>query len=170
MWSIVGGSGFEKFEGFEVIRELDRSTPFGVCSSGLKLVRVSNTEAIFLPRHGSNHELLPSEVNYRANIYAIKRHGATKLISMSAVGSLKKDYKPGDLVIPFQFIDRTKSIRKHTFCGEGLVGHVSLAKPVSAPLSDIVLKLRETLGFNIHFNGTAVCIEGPCFSTQAESK
>jgi 5'-methylthioadenosine phosphorylase len=169
MWAVIGGSGFEKFDGFEVLRLLDRATPFGEASSGLKKVRIGGTECIFVSRHGDHHELMPSEVNYRANIFALKRAGAKGIISFSAVGSLRAEYKPGDLVVPSQYIDRTKSLRAHTFCGEGLVGHTSLAKPVCESLSRKLQELAAAKTWDSHFGQTYVCIEGPNFSTIAES-
>ena len=143
MWAIIGGSGFEKFDGFEVVEELDRSTPFGLSSSGFKKVKIQGEEALFLSRHGESHELLPSEVNFRANIFALKKYGAQAIVTFSAVGSLRADLKPGDMVLSTQYIDRTKSIRNHTFCGEGIVGHMSLAKPVNETM---VSKLKEMCG------------------------
>lgn len=173
MWAIIGGSGFESFEGVQEIRDLERSTPFGEASSGLRLIEFGGEEVIFLSRHGKHHELTPSEVNYRANIFALKKYGVTKIISVSAVGSLRKELPPGDLVIASQYIDRTKGIREHTYLGKGLVGHVSLAKPTWKGASDLVRKLavdpKAGLDFKIHFDKTYVCIEGPYFSTQAES-
>ncbi len=178
MWAVIGGSGFESFEGVTEIRALDRSTPFGDASSGLRLIEFSGREIIFLSRHGRHHELTPSEVNYRANIFALKKHGVRKVISVSAVGSLQKELAPGDLVVASQYIDRTKGIRSHTFLGGGLVGHVSLAKPVWAAAARAIRKLAgeraplektPSLDFKIHFDKTYVCIEGPYFSTQAES-
>ncbi len=170
MWGLIGGSGFENFEGFEVIEELDSSTPFGECSSGFKRVRVGGRELLFISRHGESHELLPSEINYRANIYALKRYGATKILSVSAIGSLKKEFEPGDLVVPSQYIDRTKSLRAHSFCGDGVVGHVSLAKPICPSLRMELDLLSKNFDFRTHFDATYVCIEGPYFSTQSESR
>jgi len=169
MWAVIGGSGFESFEGVEEVRDLDRATPFGQASSGLRLIRFESQEIVFLSRHGRHHELLPSEVNYRANLYALKSLGVDRIISVSAVGSLRKELPPGDLVIASQYIDRTKGVRRHTFLGEGLVGHVSLAKPVFKSGVDTVRRLAGGLGFNVHFDKAYVCIEGPYFSTQAES-
>lgn len=171
--AIIGGSGFENFEGFQVIEKLDRETPFGLCSSGLKKVKINNIECLFLSRHGEHHEHLPSEVNYAANIFALKKHGARAIVSFSAVGSLKKEYKPGDVVFPNQYIDRTKSQRRVTFLGQGLIGHVSLAKPICGVMENNlknVLKKMAPNDFDFHFGATYVCIEGPYFSTQAESK
>ncbi len=169
MWALIGGSGFENFEEFEVLEELNTETPFGPASSGLKRVKLGNQEIIFLSRHGAHHELLPSEINYRANIYALKQHGAKAVLSVSAIGSLAKEYKPGDMVIPFQYIDRTKSLRESSFFGGGLIGHVSLAKPVSHTLIEQVRPIAQDVDFDIHFGGTYICIEGPYFSTKAES-
>ena len=169
MWAIIGGSGFEKFDGFEVVKNLPLETPFGMASSGFKKVRVGGHEALFLSRHGEHHELLPTEINYRANIYALKAQGAKAIVSFSAVGSLRAEFKPGDMVVPFQYIDRTKGIRKHSFCGEGVVGHMSLAYPVCVEMARKVEGLAEEEDFTAHFGGTYVCIEGPNFSTLAES-
>lgn len=170
MLAIIGGSGFENFEEFEFIAELDRQTPFGECSSGFKKVRISGQDCLFISRHGKNHEQLPSEVNYRANIFALKKHGAKAIVSFSAVGSLRQEFKPGDLVITDQYIDRTKGLRKHTFLGEGIVGHVSLAKPICKKMEQQLKKASQKFEFETHFSGTYICIEGPYFSTQAESK
>ncbi len=169
MWSIIGGSGFESFEGVEEVRDLDRSTPFGMASSGLRLIKFGGQEVVFLSRHGRHHELLPTEVNYRANIYALKKLGVTRVISVSAVGSLRKELAPGDLVVASQYIDRTKGVRAHSFLGGGIVGHVSLAKPVWKTGTETMRELAKGLGFNVHFDKAYVCIEGPYFSTQAES-
>jgi 5'-methylthioadenosine phosphorylase len=169
MWAIIGGSGFEKFDGFEVIKALPRETPFGMAASGFKKVRVNGVEALFLSRHGEHHEWLPSEVNYRANIFALKAQGAKAIVSFSAVGSLQTEFEPGHMVLPMQYIDRTKGIRKHTFCGEGLVGHMSLAHPVCDKMARKVDALAKKENFTSHLGGTYVCIEGPNFSTYAES-
>jgi 5'-methylthioadenosine phosphorylase len=173
MLGIIGGSGFEKFEEFETVSLLDRETPFGLASSGMKKVKVEGIEFLFISRHGEHHEHLPSEINYRANIYAMKKHGAKAVVSFSAVGSLQKEFAPGDMVVPYQYIDRTKSLRKHTFLGEGLIGHISLAKPVCEVMCEKALELvmQNNLNteFKTHFGQTYVCIEGPYFSTKAES-
>lgn len=169
MWAIIGGSGFEKFDGFEVVEKLDVQTPFGPASSGFKRVRLGKDECLFLSRHGEHHELLPTEVNYRANIFALKKYGAKAVMSFSAVGSLRAQLKPGDMVIPTQYIDRTKGIRPSSFCGGGVVGHVSLAQPVCQSLATKALKLSESGDWETHFGQTYICIEGPHFSTFAES-
>ena len=170
MWAVIGGSGFEKFDGFKVIEELDRETPFGQASSGLKKVEINGNECLFLSRHGSSHELLPTEVNYRANIFALKKHGAKAIITFSAVGSLRAELKPGDMAVTTQYIDRTKGIRKHTFCGDGVVGHMSLAKPVNSGMVDKLKELCQNRSWDCHFEKTYVCMEGPNFSTIAESE
>lgn len=169
MWAIIGGSGFEKFDEFETVGLLDRETPFGLTSSGFKKVKVAGTECLFISRHGEHHELMPTEVNYRANIYALKKLGAKAIMSFSAVGSLQAQYEPGHMVVPFQYIDRTKGLRKHTFCGEGIVGHMSLAHPVCKSMAELAQGLAKKEDFVSHFGGTYVCIEGPNFSTLSES-
>ncbi len=165
MWAIIGGSGFEKFEGFETVAKLPTATPFGEASSGLKKVKVGGREALFISRHGEHHELLPSEINYRANIFALKAAGAKAIVSFSAVGSLRAELAPGDMVIPMQYVDRTKGMRKHTFCGDGVVGHMSLAHPVCEQMAHAVVTLAKQESFKTHAAGTYVCIEGPNFST-----
>ncbi len=169
MVGVIGGSGFEKFDDFKTLELLSTETPFGKASSGFKKVSVDGTELLFISRHGEHHELLPSEINYRANIYALKKMGVTSIISFSAVGSLRKDLAPGDLVIPYQYIDRTKGLRSSTFLGDGLVGHVSLARPICEVMAEKLKSIHQDFNFNIHFNKTYICIEGPYFSTQAES-
>lgn len=169
MWGIFGGSGFEKFDDFEVVKNLPRETPFGLAASGFKKVRVNGAEALFMSRHGEQHEHLPSEVNYRANIYAMKAAGAKAIVAFSAVGSLQAEYAPGHMVLPLQYIDRTKGVRKHSFCGEGIVGHMSLAHPVCETMARKVDALAKKEAFTSHLGGTYICIEGPNFSTYAES-
>ncbi len=173
MLGIIGGSGFEKFDEFETVEILNRETPFGEASSGFKKARVAGVEFLFISRHGDHHEHLPSEINYRANIYALKKMGVKALVSFSAVGSLQKEFAPGDLVIPYQYIDRTKSLREHTFLGKGLIGHVSLAKPICETMASRAYELAQAIStkmaFKTHFGQTYVCIEGPYFSTKAES-
>jgi 5'-methylthioadenosine phosphorylase len=169
MFGIIGGSGFEKFDEFETIHLLDRTTPFGEASSGFKKVRVAGQEFLFISRHGDHHELLPGEINYRANIFALKKQGAKAVVSFSAIGSLEQSCKPGDLVIPDQYIDRTKGVRAHTFLGGGLIGHVSLAKPICEVMAERLKPLARKQSFETHFKKTYVCIEGPYFSTKAES-
>ncbi len=169
MIGVIGGSGFEKFEAFETVELLPRETPFGLTSSGFKKVRVDGTEFLFISRHGDHHELLPSEINYRANIYALKKMGVSAIVSFSAIGSLQKELAPGDLVVPYQYIDRTKSLRVSTFLGQGVIGHVSLAKPICEVMGEQLKGLAGKYSFKTHFGQTYVCIEGPYFSTKAES-
>ena len=169
MWAIIGGTGFEKFEGFKTIEELDRDTPFGKTSKGFKRVQLGGEEILFIPRHGTDHDQLPSEVNYRANIWALKKMGASKLLSFSAVGSLVNECAPGDLVVPHQFIDKTKSLRKTSYCGDGIVGHVPLAEPTSKVLISALQGIATGFSFSTHFDKTLVVIEGPYFSSKAES-
>lgn len=169
MWGVIGGSGFEKFDGFETVKVLPRETPFGLTSSGFKKVRINGSEALFISRHGEHHEVTPTEVNYRANIFAMKQHGARAISSFSAVGSLREELPPGHMVIPLQYIDRTKGIRKHSFCGDGLVGHMSLANPVCEAVAKKVYEIAKSEKVPVHFGGTYICIEGPNFSTYAES-
>ncbi|MCB0362366.1 MAG: MTAP family purine nucleoside phosphorylase, partial [Bdellovibrionales bacterium] len=170
MWAILGGSGFENFDGFEFVSALPRETPFGLASSGLSRVKLDGRDCLFISRHGEKHELLPSEVNYRANIWVLKKYGAKAIISLSAVGSLRIEYEPGDMVIPWQYLDRTKGIRVSTFCGDGLVGHVSLANPICLPLAFAAKELSASIGLKSHVGQTYVCIEGPYFSTKADSR
>jgi 5'-methylthioadenosine phosphorylase len=169
MWAIIGGSGFESFPEFKVIENIDLSTPFGSPSSGLKKVELFSTEIIFLSRHGQHHELLPSEINYCANIFALKKLGVSKILSISAAGSLREELHPGDMVIPNQYINYTHK-RLSSFCGDGVTGHVSLAKPISHELAFEIEKIKSQFTFPIHFNRTYICIEGPHFSTGAESQ
>ncbi len=170
MWGIIGGSGFEESDHVVVLEELDRNTLFSNASTGLKRVRVGESEVIFIPRHGAHHELLPTEVNYRANIFALKQHGARRILSLSTVGSLAKEVKPGDAAVPNQYIDRTKGQRQATFCGQGVVGHVSLAHPTCPACTEHARQAAKDAGFQMHFEKTYVCMEGPAFSTKAESR
>jgi len=169
MYAILGGSGFEKFEQFQVVENIKIETPWGAHSSGMKRVKIGGNECIFLSRHGEHHEKLPSEVNFRANIFAFKKLGVKAVLSFSAVGSLRKEFKPGDMVLVSQYIDRTKGIRPHTFLGDGLVGHVSLAKPVCDKPVKAIEKMSSKYDFKCHFGQTYICIEGPYFSTKSES-
>lgn len=169
MIAVIGGSGFESFDGFKVLERISLQTPFGAHSTGLKLVEIDGHQSLFLSRHGEHHELTPSEINYRANIFALKKAGAHGILSVSAVGSLREQHAPGNLVIPNQFFDRTKGIRKSSFCGDGVVGHVSLAHPVCSSAAKKVANFAKEAEVNVHLGGTYVCMEGPQFSTYAES-
>jgi 5'-methylthioadenosine phosphorylase len=168
---IIGGSGLYKMEALKEVQELEIDTPFGKPSDALILGKLDDTPVVFLARHGRNHHLLPSDLPFRANIYAMKSLGVEYLISASAVGSLQQEAKPLDMVIPDQFIDRTKN-RISTFFGEGIVAHITFGDPVCGQLSQVLgdavasLNLAEV---NLHRGGTYVCMEGPAFSTKAES-
>ncbi|HUU51127.1 MAG TPA: S-methyl-5'-thioadenosine phosphorylase [Nitrospinota bacterium] len=166
---VIGGSGLYKMEGLEVIEKKNLSTPFGDPSDSFIIGSLDGADVVFLPRHGTGHRILPSELNFRANIYGMKELGAEWIISVSAVGSMKENLYPGDIVIPDQFFDRTKK-RINTFFGDGVVAHVPFADPVCPDLSSILFKAGEKIGAKIHKGGTYLCIEGPQFSTRAESK
>jgi 5'-methylthioadenosine phosphorylase len=168
---IIGGSGLYQMEELKEIEEIKIETPFGEPSDALITGKLDNVPVVFLARHGRSHHLLPSEVPYRANIYALKKLGVEYIISASAVGSLKKKIKPLDLVIPDQFIDRTKN-RIATFFGEGIVAHITFGDPLCGNLAQIVadaIKDLELPEVKLHFGGTYLCMEGPAFSTRAES-
>ncbi len=169
MWAVFGGSGFEKFDGFNVIEEIHVDTPFGKPSAPIMRATINGAPVLFLSRHGKKHEFTPSHINYRANIFAMKKCGASKILSLSAVGSLQKELKPGDCVVPTQYLDRTKT-RPFTFCGEGMVAHVSLANPVDLNLVEKVKPFLSAQDFNIHYGKTYICMEGPAFSTKVESR
>ena len=156
-------------EGLGQIREIAVQTPFGKPSDKLVRGRLGNAELIFLPRHGRGHRLLPTEVNFRANIFALKKLGVERIISVSAVGSLQENIAPGHLVIPDQFIDRTTQ-RPSTFFGKGLVAHVGLADPFCKHLSGVLVESARAEKAQVHAGGTYLCMEGPQFSTRAESR
>lgn len=165
---VIGGSGLYQMEGLEQIREVRVETPFGKPSDVYVRGNLAGAELIFLPRHGRGHRWLPTEVNFRANIYGMKKLGVERIISVSAVGSLREEIAPGHVVIPDQFIDRTTQ-RTSTFFGAGIVAHVSLADPFCAALCDGLIHSAEKEGANVHRKGTYLCMEGPQFSTRAES-
>lgn len=166
---IVGGSGLYEMEGFQSHKKHKVSTPFGQPSDSIIEGRLHKRTVFFLPRHGIGHKLLPTEINYRANIYALKKLGVRNIVSVSAVGSLQKQFKPGDFVLADQFVDRTKGMRKSSFFGQGCVGHVSMAHPVCSRTQLQALHAGKNLKIEIHPQGTYVCMEGPNFSTRAES-
>jgi 5'-methylthioadenosine phosphorylase len=168
---IIGGSGLYKMEALKDIEEIQIDTPFGPPSDAVILGTLDGTPAAFLARHGRNHTLMPTELPFRANIYALKSLGVDYIISASAVGSLQAEIKPLDMVIPDQFIDRTRH-RVSTFFGEGIVGHISFGEPICMEVAKILGDAVESLqleGVTLHRGGTYVCMEGPAFSTQAES-
>lgn len=166
---VIGGSGLYEIEGLKNLRRKKLSTPFGKPSDEFVLGDLNGVMLVFLPRHGRGHLYSPSEINYRANIYGMKKLGVDHLISMSAVGSMKEHIPPGDVVIIDQFIDRTKGIRKHTFLEKGIVGHVSCAYPVCPSLSQAAYEATKKVTPTAHMGGTYLCMEGPQFSTKAES-
>jgi 5'-methylthioadenosine phosphorylase len=166
---IIGGSGLYGMPGLTEVREERVETPFGEPSEVLVLGKLEGREVAFLARHGKGHRILPSELNFRANIYAMKKLGVTSILSVSAVGSLKEEHKPTDFVIPDQFIDRTFA-RKSTFFGDGVVGHVAFGDPVCPIVADVFVKACAEVGVVGKKGGTYVCMEGPQFSTRAESK
>ncbi len=165
---IIGGSGLYSMPGFEAERETDVETPWGRPSDAYVIGRLEGKEVAFLARHGRGHRLSPSELNFRANIYGFKVLGVERIISLSAVGSLKEEHRPQDFVLPDQFYDRTKS-RVSTFFGEGLVVHISFADPVCPQLFDVLHKACLDAGVTVKRGGTYLCMEGPQFSTKAES-
>jgi len=166
---VIGGSGLYDLEGLEDIREEQVSTPFGEPSDSVLIGRLGETELVFLPRHGRGHRFNPSEVNYRANVFAMKQLGVSWIISVSAVGSLKEEIVPGHMVLVDQFIDRTKGVRASTFFEGGVVGHVGFGDPICETLRQILLGACREVGAIAHDGGTYVCMEGPAFSTRAES-
>jgi 5'-methylthioadenosine phosphorylase len=166
---VIGGSGLYQMAGLKAVREVTVSTPFGRPSDKLVRGRLGNSELVFLPRHGKGHRWLPTEVNFRANIFAMKKLGVERIISISAVGSLREEIAPGHLVVPNQFIDRTTQ-RPSTFFGAGLVAHVSMADPFCGELSGVLEQSARQTGATVHRGGTYLCMEGPQFSTRAESQ
>lgn len=166
---VIGGSGLYQMPGLTAMEPLTAATPFGEASDGIVRGRLGETTVVFLPRHGRAHSNSPSTLNYRANIYALKSLGVTHVLSVSAVGSLREEIAPGDLVVPHQFIDRT-SLRATTFFDRDVVAHVSMADPVCPLMAAAVAEAARSTGANTHVGQTYVCIEGPRFSTRAESR
>jgi len=166
---IIGGSGIYKLDGVDLNAEHEVETPFGAPSDKVLELSVGGDSFFFLPRHGRGHYLNPSEINYRANIYALKSLGVDTIVSISAVGSLKDDHAPGDFVLVDQFIDWTKGQRKRTFFEDGVVGHVSVAYPINQDLKSRIADVLEMTDIKFARTGSYVCIEGPQFSSRAES-
>ena len=166
---VIGGSGIYQIEGLQNIREVEIDTPFGKPSDSYIIGELEGKKIAFLPRHGRGHRILPSEINYRANIIGFKMLGVTQIISISAVGSMKKEIEPLNIVIPDQLFDRTK-LRTSTFFGDGVVAHIAFDKPFCPALSKILYEAASGLGLKTHLGGTYICIEGPQFSTKAESR
>ncbi len=168
-FGVIGGSGLYEMEGLKDIKEVEIKTPFGSPSDAYITGILDGVKMVFLPRHGRKHKLIPSELNYRANIFGMKMLGVDRIISVSAVGSMREKIEPGHVVIVDQFFDRTKG-RVSTFFGNGIVGHVEFADPVCSKLSDLLYEAGKEVKTTIHRGGTYICIEGPQFSTRAESK
>ena len=169
MVGVIGGSGLYEMEGLEEVQTISLTTPLGDPSDSFVVGRLEGIKIAFLPRHGKGHRISPSSLNFRANIYAMKVLGVQWIIGVSAVGSMKESIHPGDMIIPDQFIDRTTA-RPNTFFSDGIVGHISFADPVCPVLSQILYQAGREVGATVHKNGTYLCIEGPQFSTRAESK
>jgi 5'-methylthioadenosine phosphorylase len=166
---VIGGSGVYQMAGIERLREHSISTPFGEPSDNVIEAQIDGKTIFFLPRHGRGHRWLPSEVNYRANIYALKSLGVTHVLAVSAVGIMQEHIQPGDLVIPDQIYDRTKGLRPSTFFGGGIVGHVEFADPFCPDFRGWIETAARRVTTHVHSGGGYVCIEGPQFSTRAES-
>ena len=172
MLGIIGGTGLYQIPGLQVEQELTLSTPFGHPSGVFIRGRWGKKEILFLSRHGAGHKLLPHEINYRANIFGLKQLGATALLSVSAVGSLCEEFKPGDFVLPDQYLDFTKGSRELTFFGKGVAAHVATANPISKSFQDVIFHTGERIqdfGRSLHRDGTYACVEGPRLGTRAES-
>jgi 5'-methylthioadenosine phosphorylase len=165
---IIGGSGLYSMNGLTKTREIHVKTPFGEPSDAIVLGMLEGKRVAFLARHGRGHRILPGEINFRANVYAMKLLGAERIVSVSAVGSLMEDLQPGEFLVPDQFVDRTKN-RVSTFFGEGLVAHVGFDKPTCGQVSGVLADASVHCGVMVHRRGTYVCIEGPQFSTLAEA-
>lgn len=166
--AIIGGSGFYQMPGLEETQEYDLNTPFGKPSAPIVIGTLENRRVAFLARHGLGHHISPSEINFRANIYALKSLGVERVVSVSACGSLRDDFRPGDIVIPNQLFDFTRN-RKRTFFEGGLVAHISVANPFCPDLSNQVYTAVQTSGARVHSGGDFITIEGPRFSTRSES-
>jgi len=166
---IIGGSGLYKIEGIKNVKQLSLSTPFGKPSERLITGNLEGKEVVFLPRHGLGHRISPSEINYRANIYAMKKLGVERIISVTACGSLKEEFRPLDFVVVDQFVDRTNHARNMTFFDKAIVAHIVFAHPVCEELANVIYEAGKNLKLNMHKGGTYLNMEGPAFSTLAES-
>ncbi len=169
MLGIIGGTGLYRMDGVEVLESREVSTPFGSPSAPVTLGKVGEAPVAFLPRHGTGHGLLPSDINYRANIYALKSVGVRRVISVSACGSLRQEIAPGDLVAPTQYFDWTRGRRASTYFGDGLVAHASTAEPVCAALVGRIARAADKTNSKLHTGKTYACVEGPRLGTRAES-
>ncbi len=169
MIGIIGGTGLYRMEGLEVTLPREIDTPFGRPSGPVMLGRLAGREIAFLPRHGLHHDLLPSEINFRANIWALKSVGVRTIIGVSAVGSLREEIRPGELALPSQYLDFTKGLRAASFFGKGLVAHVSTAHPTCATTAALIARVASSIGQPIHRDKIYACVEGPRLGTRAES-
>ena len=167
---VIGGSGLYQMEEVQDVTEHQINTPFGSPSDTLVGGTLSGRQVYFLPRHGRGHRILPHEINHRANIYALRLLNVRWIISVAAVGSLQEKYAPQDVVLPSQFYDRTSNRAAHTFFGEGIAAHIAFAEPISANLRNLLAESARSLGVTIHNGGTYVNMDGPAFSTRAESE
>ncbi len=167
---VIGGSGVYKMNGVDIVKEHDIDTPFGKPSDKVLEAKMSGRTVFFIPRHGVGHRHLPSEVPYAANIYALKTLGVTHVLAVSAVGIMQENIKPGDMVVPDQIFDRTKGTRRSTFFGDGCVGHVTFADPFGQEMRETIVKSAKECNAAVHDGGPYVCMEGPQFSTRAESQ
>ena len=166
---IIGGSGLYDIEGLEVKEKRTVDTPFGKPSDEITIGELAGRECLFLPRHSTKHSIMPSEINFRANIYALKVLGASRVVSVTAVGSLKEEVAPLDVLLVDQFVDRTNQARPTTFFGEGIVAHIPFAEPICSELREMIYEVNGDLDVKVHEKGTYINMEGPAFSTKAES-
>jgi len=169
MLAIIGGSGLYALDELDIVTEHDIDTPFGKPSAPIVEAKAFGTTVLFLPRHGRNHEFLPSEVNFCANIYALKKLGGTTILSISASGSLQEEIAPGDLALASQYFDHTRGLRKNSFFGGGVTAHISTAAPTCPVLAQDVLKAAKDIELNLHSDKIYACVEGPRLGTKAES-
>jgi 5'-methylthioadenosine phosphorylase len=169
MIGIIGGTGLYRMDELEVTQVQDVETPFGTASSSITWGVLRGHEVAFLARHGVHHERIPSEINFRANIWALKSVGVRTIIAISAVGSLREEIRPGDLALPSQYIDLTKGLRASSFFGRGIVAHVATAHPTCRSTATLTARVARSLGFQIHEDKVYACVEGPRFGTRAES-
>jgi 5'-methylthioadenosine phosphorylase len=169
MIGIIGGTGLYRMEALHVTQTREVSTPFGPPSSPIVLGVLQGREVAFLARHGLHHDLLPGEINFRANIWALKSVGVRTVIGVSAVGSLREEIRPGDISLPSQYLDFTKGQRAATFFGRGMVAHISTAQPVCSATTALITRVARSLGTKVHENKTYACVEGPRLGTRAES-
>ncbi|MGD7652768.1 MAG: S-methyl-5'-thioadenosine phosphorylase [Verrucomicrobiales bacterium] len=167
---VIGGSGLYRIDGFDEITEKEVSTPYGAPSDKVVIGRLGGRKVCFLPRHGVGHRILPHEINHKANIWALRSLGVRWLISVTAVGSLREEMPPRDIVVPDQLIDRTGSQAKHTFFGSGIAAHVGFAEPYCNDLRKTLLVAAQSVEAKVHAGGAYVCMNGPAFSTRAEAE